>query len=118
MPSRWDLLLDTKPIPLIEHLLEEVAKIMAKDFSVWPLRIDELDLATGRQFAEVLELKNPRPSAPVYREAFKLARWEIEREVQAVDDYMRNQRWLELGLAPTDKLVLLLLSRWLVEQML
>ena len=31
---------------------------------------------------------------------------------------MRNKRYLEHGLAPTDRLALLFLNRWLVEQML
>jgi hypothetical protein len=31
---------------------------------------------------------------------------------------MRNKRYLERGLAPTDRLPLLFLNRWLVEQML
>ena len=118
MASRWDSLLESKPIPLVDHMLDEVAKILAKDFATWPLRIDEVDLITGRQFADAMDPKNPVPSPVVYREAFKLARWEIERQLDAFDDYMRNQRWVELGLPPSDKQLLLLLNRWLVEQLL
>jgi hypothetical protein len=31
---------------------------------------------------------------------------------------MRNKRYLERGLAPTDRLVLLFLNRWMVDHML
>jgi hypothetical protein len=54
----------------------------------------------------------------VYREALALARLELERELEAYDEYMRNQRYLERGLAPTDRPALLFLDRWIVEQML
>ena len=118
MASRWERLLDQKPIPLLDHLISEVAKLLVKDFGRWPLTIEELDLSTGQGFAELLSGDKPRPRDEVYAEAFKLARWELSRELDAYDDYMRNRRWLERGLTPEDKPALLLLSRWLVEQML
>jgi hypothetical protein len=118
MPSRWDHLLETKPIPVSEHVLNEVAKLLAKDLETWPPPVEELDPLTGGQFAGMLEPGRPKPQAVAYHEALKLARWELSREVDAYDDYMRNRRWLERGLAPDDKRVLLFLSRWMVEQML
>jgi hypothetical protein len=116
--SRWDLLLESKPIPLIDHLLEEVAKLLAKDLSGWPPPIEEIDLTTGAGFEELLAPDFPRPRPEAFTEAFRLARWELERETEAYDEYMRNKRWLERGLAPNDKRALLFISRWLVEQML
>jgi hypothetical protein len=118
MPSRWDLLLDQKPISLTDHLLTEVAKLLAKDLSGWPPPIQELDPVAGRQFEPLLTPDGKRPSEDVYAEAFRLARWELTREVDAYDDYMRNRRWMEKGLAADDKLALLFISRWLVEQLL
>lgn len=118
MPSRWDFLLDQKPVPLADHLISEVAKLLAKDFARWPPSIQELDEVTGKQFEPLLAPDRPRPSAQVYSEALQLARWELSRELDAYDDYMRNRRWVEKGLGPDDKLPLLFLNRWLVEQML
>jgi hypothetical protein len=118
MSGRWDLLLDKKPVPLVEHLVDEVAKLLAAELLRWPLSVQELDVGTGRRFAPLLEPGNPRPSDAVFSEAFRLARWELEREIEAVDDYMRNQRWTAQGLSAQDKLALLFVSRWLVEQML
>ncbi len=118
MASRWDHLFDLKPVSLLDHLLEEVAKLLHKDLLQWPPPVEELDLDTGGHFAPLFTEPRPRPSPAVYREAFRLAHWELSHETDAYDDYMRNKRYLERGLAPDDRRALLLLSRWLTEQML
>jgi hypothetical protein len=118
MASRWDFLLDQRPVPLAELLLEEVSKLLAEDLASWPLPIQELDDETGRRFSPLLEAESPRPSDPVFAEAFRLTRWEIERNIDAIDEYMRNQTWSDHGLRAEDKLAVLFVSRWLVEQLL
>jgi hypothetical protein len=118
MPSRWDHLFDLKPVPLMDQLLEEVARLLAKDLEKWPPPVQELDLDVGGQFAPLLTGEVPRPGPAVYDEALKLSRWELAREFEAYDEYMRNKRYLERGLAPTDRTPLLFLSRWLVEMLL
>jgi hypothetical protein len=118
MASRWDYLFETKPVPLMDHLLEEVAKLLAKDLQSWPPPIQELDLEVGGQFAPLFTEPSPRPAPAVQEEALRLSRWELAREHDAYDDYMRNKRYLAHGLAPTDRLALLFLNRWLVDQML
>ncbi|MBI3183405.1 MAG: hypothetical protein HYZ28_14805 [Myxococcales bacterium] len=118
MASRWESLLDRKPVPLVEHLLEEVAKLVAADLERWPLPLTELDLSTGRQFEPLLAPGSARPGEAVFREAFRLARWELSHQAEAYDDYMRNRRWAEQGIPPNEKQALLLASRWLVEQLL
>ena len=118
MASRWDYLFETKPVPMMDHLLEEVAKLLAKDLRQWPPPVQEIDLDTGGQFAALYTEPTPRPAEAVYEEALRLSRWELERELEAYDDYMRNKRYLERGLAPTDRLPLLFLNRWLTDHML
>ncbi|ATB27844.1 hypothetical protein [Melittangium boletus] len=118
MASRWDYLFETKPVPMMDHLLEEVAKLLAKDLQQWPPPVQEIDLDVGGQFAPLFTEPTPRPAEAVYDEALRLTRWELERELEAYDDYMRNKRYQARGLAPTDRLPLLLLNRWLVDQML
>lgn len=114
MPSRWERLLDLKPVPLLEHLLEEVARQMASELCQWPPPVSTPD---GAQAPGPLEAAPP-PVAQAYEEGFRLARWELERRFDAVDDYMRNQRWQQQGLSAADKPTLLFLSRWLVEYLL
>ncbi|QSQ13656.1 hypothetical protein [Myxococcus landrumensis] len=118
MPSRWDHLFDLKPIPLLDHFVEEVAKLLTKDLRQWPPPVSELDLDTGGAFAALFTEPSARPAPAVYTEAFRLTRWELGHETDAYDDYMRNKRYLEHGLAPADRTSLLFLSRWLTEQML
>ncbi|HET9449280.1 MAG TPA: hypothetical protein VFO83_00270 [Aggregicoccus sp.] len=119
MASRWDHLFEARPVPLVDHLLEEVARLLATDLSRWPPPVQEVDaLTTSAAFAELLAGEHPRPAPAVYTEALKLARLDLRRELDAYDEYMRNQRYLEQGLAPADRPALLLLERWLVEQLL
>ncbi|MHB8877459.1 MAG: hypothetical protein ACYC8T_27520 [Myxococcaceae bacterium] len=118
MPSRWDRILETRPVPILDHLLDEVARLVAKELAGWPLPFVELDPAAARQFEAVLAPGSPRPGDAVFTESFRLARWELERDTAAYDEYMRNRRWLAHGLAPADKEALLFVSRWLVEQLL
>src|SRR5687767_2205677 len=117
MASRWDLLLEQKPIPLIDHLVEEVAKLLARDLSSWPPPYQELDPVAGAPFADLLRPGARRPDDRAYEEAFRLTGWELEHDLAAYDDYMKHQRWLEVGLPPDAKPALLFLSRWLVEQL-
>ncbi|MGO9832163.1 MAG: hypothetical protein ACLPJH_18685 [Myxococcaceae bacterium] len=118
MSSRWERLLEQKPIPLLEHLLDEVARLLQSELRAWPLSVQELDVATGRGFAELLTPGRPRPADAVFTEALRLARWDLERSTDAVDDYFRNHRYRQAGLGETDRPALLLVSRWLVEQLL
>jgi hypothetical protein len=113
MASKWDLVLDRKPVPIEEHLLHECAALFAKDLSQWPPPVDsESPALTG-----MLHLQQTAPSPTLMREAFKLARWDLANELQPYDDYMRNQRWLQNGLAPNDKPMLLFFSRFIGEQL-
>ena len=48
-PSKWDLILDRKPVPLQAHLLEEVAQLFAQDLARWPPRIEDFDPVTGQR---------------------------------------------------------------------
>lgn len=117
-PSKWDLVLGTRPIPVLEHLVAEIARLFAKDLAAWPPEIEAFDGATGAQLLALLEAHPGRPDARLYREAFELTRLDLSREFEALDDYWRNQRWLSAGLAASDKGMLQFLSRFMAEQLL
>ena len=116
--SRWERLLEQKPIPLREHLLDEAARLIAAELARWPLPVGELDLPTGRAFAGLLSGESPRPRPEVFREAIRLARWDIDRRAEDSDVYFRNRRYTDAGLIDAERPALLLVSRWLVEQLL
>ncbi|MFZ5440164.1 MAG: hypothetical protein ACOZQL_09160 [Myxococcota bacterium] len=117
-PSKWDLILDQKPIPLAAHLLEEVSKLFAKDLAAWPPRVEEFDPQTGRKLAELLAEAPLEPDRRLYEEAFTVTRLDVGREFDALDDYLRNQRWMTGGLTVKDRAMLLFLSRFMAEQLL
>ena len=117
-PSRWDLILEQKPIPVIEHLLEEASRLFAKDLAVWPPEVSEFDPQTGQHLERLLAERPARPDPAVYAEAFRLVRWDLSRDFAATDDYWRNQRHLEAGLTAADKPMILFLSRFITEQLL
>ena len=73
MPSRWDHLFDLKPVALLDHLLEEVARLLAKDLDAWPPPVQDLDPATLGEFAPLFQEATRRPDPAVYTEALRLA---------------------------------------------
>ena len=117
MSDRWERVLDQKPVSLREHLLDEAAKLLLVELRQWPLPIQEVDEQTGAGIAELLAPDAPRPSPAVLAVALKLTRWDLAREHDAYDDYMRNRRYHEVGITDGERPVLLLVSRWVLEQL-
>lgn len=111
-PSKWDLILDSRPKPVLTHLLDEVAKLFAADLLAWPPKVED------PQGVAALADAPGRPPPLLYRAAFQLTRFDLAREVEAADDYLRNHRWLAEGLSAKDKPMLLFLSRFMAEQLL
>lgn len=118
MPGRWEHLLDTKPVPIERYVLDELGKLFAKDLSQWPPQVEDWEGAAGLALQQVVQERPVWPGLPAFREAFRLARWDLDHEHEAYDDYVRHERWLEHGLSRTDKALLLFLSRLITEQLL
>jgi hypothetical protein len=117
MTSRWDRLLEQKPVSLSEHLANEAARHLSAELRRWPLPVEALEPGASHEVIELLGPDSPRPPAEVFTAALQLARWDLEREHEAYDDYMRNRRYLEAGLVEADRPALLLVSRWVLEQL-
>jgi len=119
MPSRWDFLYDVKPVPIADHLVEEIAKLVAKDLESWPLTVQAwASEADAQRFRRILEPGAPRPDAKIYEAAFMLARLELEREYERIDEFMRNEGWRAYTPPGDGYDAMVLLSRYLLEQML
>jgi hypothetical protein len=116
--SRWERILDSKPVPLQTHLLDEAARLLLVDLRQWPLPVQEIDVATGGAMAGLLSPDAPRPAPAVLPESLRLVGWELARAHDAYDDYMRNRRYQEAGIPERDRGALLLVSRWVLEQLL
>ncbi len=119
MRSRWDHLYDLKPVPLTEHFLEEAAKLLAQDLAKWPLEVEAWATpADQARFGPLVASDSARPDDAVWTAAFSLARLELEREFEQIDDYMRNERWRAVTPPGMGVEQLHFLTRFLTEQML
>ena len=118
MTNRWERLLEQKPVPLQQHLLDEAARLLLGELGRWPLPVTEIDPRTGRRMADLLGPDSARPSPAVFPEALRLVRWELGREHEVYDEYMRNRRYQETGIPEGERPALLLVSRWVLEQLL
>lgn len=112
--NKWEKLLDQKPVPLLQHLLSQAAELFATDLMRWPPSLEDVD----EQTAQLLATSPLPPSLALYEAAFELARFELERRYDALDDYLRNERWLSGELGVKNKPMLLFLSRFITEQLL
>ena len=117
--GRWDYLYELKPVPVSEAFVEEAAKVIAKDLEVWPLQVSEWSTPQdAARFGPLLAPDSKPPDSATFTEAFKLARLELMREFEQIDDYMRNERWRAITPAGRGVELLLFLTRYLTEQML
>lgn len=116
--SRWERLLDLRKVTLAEHLMTEAAKILAKDLEGWPPPVESIDAELGAAYAPLLAENAPRPPHAAILEGIRLARWDLQRDFEAFDDYVRNRRWSEHGLGDEQRDALLFVSRWLIEHLL
>lgn len=117
--SRWDHVYGLKPVPLVEKLAEEASKLVAEDLREWPPEVESFATARDEaRFQPLLAPGSPRPDDKVFAAAFHLARLELSREVEVIDEYMRNERWREVTPPGRGFDALLFLSRYLTELML
>jgi hypothetical protein len=117
-PNRWERLLEQKPIALVDHLIDEVARLFSKALVEWPPSVESLDEVSAAPLRELLLRQPARPDERLYRQAFTLARYDVGRDLEAFDDHVRNERWVAVGLLPSDRPLLLFLARLLTEQVL
>ncbi len=119
MSTRWDYLYERKPATITEFFLDEAACWLANNLREWPLPIEEWNSPSAKEkFQALLQPGVARPAPPLYRAAFCLARWEIKREWEIIDDYMRNERWRDITTPGIGVDFIMLLCSYLVEQML
>ena len=117
MSDRWERILEQKPVRMQEYLLSEAARLLLDELGRWPLPVEEIDPRAGARMVELLGPDSPRPSQAVYPAALRLVRWELDREHEAYDEYMRNRRYQEAGIPEGERPALLLVSQWVLEQL-
>ncbi len=115
--SRWDFLYEQTARPAKDYVLDEVARQLAEQLRAWPPRVDEWSSEADRsRFTAALE--GPRPRDDVFRLAFELCRWDLERRYDDVDAFMKSERWRERAKSETEFDAACFLWRWTEEQAL
>jgi hypothetical protein len=114
-PYEW--LYEREKQPLKEYVLDEVAKHLAKAVESFPPQIEEWESEELRlRFAPLLSTMADRPRLGVVRIALKLYRWELERDVEAIDHFVRNHQWSEEEATPAEiELATFLWQYWLEQ---
>lgn len=116
-PYEW--IYERESQPLKAYVLDEVAKMLAKAVEAFPPPIESWEREDLRVRFEPLLTRPPeRPSLAVVTEALRLYRWELDRDVLATDDYVRNEKWREAKLEPPDFELAVFLWQYWTEQTL
>jgi hypothetical protein len=108
--GRWDYLYEIGPRPAIDVLLDEAARAFSDDLGRWPPPLEAVDPS----LLPIIEGQRPHPLA--FREAFRLARWDLERDYEAIDRW-QERGWQEAQLNPSEKEAAIFLSRYLTERL-
>jgi hypothetical protein len=119
MPTgRWDFLADSRPQPLKEFVLDQVADSLAAELRDFPPRsLDWESPAELARFREVLDRPAP-PELETFRVALGLSRLELLREIETVDRFWKSPLARELLPTPIEELTALFLIRWVTESAL
>jgi hypothetical protein len=116
--GRWDHLADQKPQPIRDKVLDLVADELTVEIRAWPPRTEEwLDPALLARFEPVLK-RTGMPELDTLRVACELARLDLLREFEPIDQFWRSQQASELLPTPLEAETAQFLIRWLLESAL
>ena len=96
-----------------EAVADEFAKVVVEELAAWPPRVEWSQPAEAARFAPLYapgELLVRGPGKEAIQAAFRLARWDLLRHTEAIDEFWRTDRS-----SARDRLVIELAWRWLVE---
>ncbi len=86
----WEWLEGVKSQSPSEVAIAELGKLLAEELGNWPPQVEWDSEEQRRPYEKLLAPGSATPSATVFVEALKLARWELEREDEALNQYLRN----------------------------
>lgn len=116
--GRWEFLEGVRAIGAAEAIARELAKQLAEELRGWPPAVELGDEPQARKFAPLFASGARRPSAAALREGFRLARWEMQHDLEAIDYYLRNDHAGRAAPDPYDRLALEFVWRYLTEALL
>lgn len=118
-PNPYAWLYEKQSHPLKEWVLDEVAKVLIDAVENFPPQVEEWERPDLKErFAPLLEEIKPPLNRDALRLALKLFRWEIEREYELIDSYMRGHHHQEYRLDAQNLELALFLWHLFTDQML
>lgn len=116
--GRWDWVYDLKAQPVGDFLLDKLAENLEKDVREFPPQVDGWeDEALRRRFEPLLQ-SGRQPSEMAVRTAIWLAQADLRREIEAVDEFMRNGGLDDRLGSPEDRELCRFLWRFLEDKVL
>ena len=115
--GRWDHLADQKPVAVRDKLLDLVADELTQELRAWPPAVEWLDPSLQARFEPGLR-RAGRPELDTARVACELARLELLREFDLIDQFWRSQRQHQLLPSELEHETAQFLVRWLIESAL
>jgi hypothetical protein len=116
--NRWERILDQKPQDLADYVLDQIADALAKEVRDFPPPgLEWIDEPTHDRYAQVLS----RPSKPpleTYRVACELARQEMLRDYERIDQFCKSPQFHELLPDALEEQTAHFLTRYLVDSAL
>jgi hypothetical protein len=88
--GRWDHLYDAKSRPVGDYLLDELAKDFERDIRQFPPVVESWDDPAAQARYGPLLASGVQPTELAVRTALWLARADLRREFEAVDQFMRG----------------------------
>jgi hypothetical protein len=116
--GRWDQFADQKPVSVRDKVMDLVADELTRELRQWPPPAMEwLDEALHARFEPVLA-RDGRPELDTLRVGCELARLELLREFERVDQFWRSPQKSELLVTALEEETAQFLVRYLVESAL
>jgi hypothetical protein len=116
--SRWERILDQKPRELKDYVLDQVADQLTDDLRNFPPPIEEwLDEGLKARYAQVLT-RLGKPELETYRVAVELAREEMLREYELIDEFCRSPQYRALLPNDLEEQTAHFMTRYLVDSAL
>jgi hypothetical protein len=113
--NRWEWLESMKPESMISATVKYMTRQIAEEILAWPPQVSAMQTHAASRFSKILRPDAPRPALAAYEEALRRARWELERDYDAIDDYERNHRIAEACSAERDQIASEFIQHYILE---
>ena len=112
--NRWEWIEGIRAETPSQVAVRELGKVLLSELENWPPAIEWSDEATRERYAEILT-PSAAPSLAVLSECFKVARWELQRDFDAIGHYERNHKLAEACPSKVEQLAFAFLRSYFTE---